>query len=361
MRVAFCADVHLGNHNRYPGRIEVGLNQRAREVVDALDRAIQIAKGKDCDAFVVLGDLFDGTRPQPQLIAKVQDLMAGAPHPVLLLGNHEMVTDVEGDNSLAPLKLNCWVIERPCIHPLSDLKLAVIPFQRGNPAEWLGPTLDELGLQPGAVLCLHMGIRDRETPFFLQGTEGAVDVGHLDGIVEDLQLAAVFSGDWHERRFWRSHGNAPIIQVGTLCPTGWDNPGFTDYGFMAIWDSETSTGESISIPGPRFVKVASEKEFAEVIARNADRLYVEWISPPAELAAANAAIREARKDGLIVDGGAFVDKAIQQEAARASARAAASAETLEEAVSAWVSEMELEEGVERARVLERARGYLEVR
>ena len=345
------------------------MNRRAREAADTLEKAVSIAKDRACDAFVVLGDLFDGTRPPPQMVARTQEILAAAPHPIVLLGNHEMVTDAKGDNALAPLQPVSWVVERPDVwHHGDDFQIVLMPFQKGDPSEWLQDSLKALKGRyygPSSVLCLHLGIRDKETPVHLQDYPGSIHVDELAAVMEVWDIAATFAGDWHERRFWKPNG-APIVQVGTLCPTGWDNPGFEDYGFMAIWDSETGSGESISIPGPRFVKVRTEDEFHELLAWKGqqspeDSLYVEWIAPPAELAAANEAIREARKDGLIVDGGAFVDKRIEQEAARASARAAASAETLEEAVSAWVSEMELEEGVERPRVLERARGYLEVR
>ena len=341
------------------------MNRRAREAADALEKAVVIANDRACDVFVILGDLFDGTRPPPQMIARVQEILMRASTPIVLLGNHEMVTDAEGDNALAPLYPIAQVVETPLLYDLEGFLLALVPFRRGDPTEWLPEVLDRLSPGKGAVLCLHLGIRDKETPVHLRDSPGSIHVDELAAIMEGRKIAATFAGDWHERRFWKPNG-VPIVQVGTLCPTGWDNPGFTDYGFMAIWDSETGSGESISVPGPRFVKVRTEDEFHDLLRREGqespeDSLYVEWVAPPAELAAANVAIREARKDGLIVDGGAFVDKAIQQEAARASARAAASAETLEEAVSAWVSEMELEAGVERARVLERARGYLEVR
>ena len=48
MRVGFVADVHVGNHIRFGGPIEAGMNRRCRETVATLRRAVLKAREEGC-------------------------------------------------------------------------------------------------------------------------------------------------------------------------------------------------------------------------------------------------------------------------------------------------------------------------
>ena len=47
--------------------------------------AVLKAREERCDAFVVLGDLFDAVRPPAQVIAAVQEELERAPSPIVLV------------------------------------------------------------------------------------------------------------------------------------------------------------------------------------------------------------------------------------------------------------------------------------
>lgn len=362
-RLAFVADPHIHNHCRLGGHSEAGINRRGQDGLDALERAIQEANQLECSAFVVLGDLFDSTRPPPQLIRQTQILLQAAQQPIVLLGNHEMVSELGGDHALGPLQPVAEVIEVPQVYPIgasNQPRLVLIPFRVGPADEWLPELLEELSPPPGSILGLHLGIRDDSTPGYLQGAHDSVCLSRLSSLMEQYDLPLTVAGNWHDRRLWEVP-TGKVVQVGTLCPTGWDNPGFEDFGFMAVWDTTDGTGKSLSVPGPRFVKVDSEKAFEEVIhggQSEGERVYIEWTALSSDLAYANDRIRRARDASQIADGCAVPDRSVEQKAAQVAARAASSAETLEEALAAYIAEMALEEGVDRERVLVRSKGYL---
>ena len=362
MLLAVVTDLHLHNHRRLGGSSEAGINRRGRDGLDTLARAIGEANRLGCSVFLILGDLFDTTRPSPQLISKVQTVLHSAQQPIVVLGNHEMVSETLGDHALGPLLPIADVVEVPQIVSIgseNQSKFVLVPFRVGPADEWLPDVLEELSPPPGSILGLHLGIRDDATPFYLQNAHDSVASSLLSSLMERYELPLTIAGHWHDRKVWEVPAGK-ILQVGALCPTGWDNPDFEDYGFMAVWDTEEGSGKSIAIPGPRFVKVDSEEAFNRLVAEppEEDRIYVEWTALSSDLSYANDRIRRARDADQIIDGCAVPDRIVEQEAARNAARAARSAETIEEALAAYIAEMTLEEGVSRKMVLARSKGYL---
>lgn len=360
MRIASVADPHIWNHARYPGDRKLGLNRRAREHLAALEWSVTKADEEGCDVFLVLGDLFDGANPDPRMVAAVQEILSKV-NAIVLLGNHEMFSEAPGDNALAPLNPVAVIVEQPKLLTLeidgreAPTTLALVPFMPGAAEEWLPETLQTLKPPRGSVLCLHLGISDGDTPGYLQGAHDSVTVDLVSQLMAKHGMVATFAGNWHERQIWAVEAG-PIVQVGTLCPTGWDNPGWDRYGYMAIWDSETGAGQSISVPGPRFVKVRSETEFQAVLngpTRPEDHLYVEWVASDIELEAAKERVRTTPN----VTGGAVPDKASRQVAATRSAEAALSADTLQESLMGWIEGMDISEDIQSA-VLRRCRVFL---
>ena len=374
-RIAFFADGHVGNHRRFPGAYKLGMNDRCREALGALAEGVRIANANDANAIVFLGDLLDGTTPNPQMIAAVQRAMEDGPPWYVLKGNHEEVSDLKGDHSLAPLYPVAEVVDEPdLVQVADDVALAMIPYRPGRAAEWLPGAFDELSKLPDDVVgiaCVHLGIADADTPSYLENAHDSIDVSDLREQMERKGIAWAAAGNWHERKQWG--GRTPdVVQVGTVCPTGFNNPGFDDYGWMAIWADDWPEPygfgfRSFRVPGPRFAKVGSIEEYREALAQAEDSdgasLYVELIVEAAKVPGANEMIRADVEAGRLVAGGAFPDRAGDEERAREVAQIASSAEHLAEALVAHVERMkdagELPPSVALAEVLEATRGYLE--
>jgi hypothetical protein len=369
-RVAFCADVHVGNHKRHGGEVVAGLNRRCREVIEVLGRAVDLANAEHCDGFVVLGDLFDTASPSPQMIAAVMDVLGGFDKQTwLVVGNHEQVSMAPGDHALGPLEEGgvAWVIDAPSIVSVSrDVDIVLVPFVKDARTSLI-PTLRTLigGRQP-LMIGLHAGIEDDRTQHFLRGSPGAVDLRDLVGLMTETGVPAVFSGDWHTHRNWDLHDGdwaMRVTQLGALCPTGWDNEG-TSYGCLAIWDSEDPAVCSLrTIPGPRFIKVTSEASLREWCGPQIDRakmprVYIDFVAQRDQFAAAAAAVEEAVKAGSIAGGGARADSVAVEEAAARAAKAARGEDTLDAALVAFVNEMTLPDGATREEVVACARRYL---
>jgi hypothetical protein len=214
-----------------------------------------------------------------------------------------------------------------------------VPWCAGDVREWLPGVLAEycgdLPKRPKKlprVLVGHFGIADADTPSYLRGSHDSVEADYLGRLCAEHDITHVFAGHWHQRNGWRVN-DVRIHQLGALVPTGWDNPGFVGYGHVAILDCDTGEVSWTEIPGPRFLG-ANMADDDELITT-----------------------AESQDYHIYVDDAPREDPGIK-EAARAAAEAAQSSSTLDDAVAAYVEEMPLDEGVDRAAVLAKAKEYL---
>lgn len=375
MRVAVIGDVHVGNHRRQGGTLEGGLNERCRQVVEVLDAAMHFAAERECTDFVVAGDLYDTQRPEPQVIAAVQQCMRKRVKMKkrLMLGNHDMVSTFPGDHALGPHELDhVQIVTRPTTVRTSQgptaAELVMVPFMPQVTGEgYLRQTLQklakdrQLGTASPKLLVMHMGIIDAHTPPWLQQSSGAIDVDKLLDMMEAHSIRACAAGDWHVQHEWRRDIGAGnelrAVQIGALVPTGWDNPGLKGYGGMVIWDSDAEQITDVhQLPGPRFI-VASDINEAHEQAAAAKKmgchLYVELRVDPAD-AGLSFALENHEGVGLDVR----VDRKQVEAAARSAAFAARSAKTLDDALAKYVGQMSLPDRVERDAVLQLAKGFL---
>lgn len=314
MKVAWVADVHLGNHRRMGGPVVGSLNRRCRQILNVLHEAVVVAIDEGCEHFVVAGDLFDYARPEAPLIAAVQAelrcLLTQGCHPWLLLGNHEYISNKKGDNALAPLSGLANIVEHPQILALKErgtgttFEVAFLPHVAG------GASFSEvLELMHGSmthytVLCMHAGIADSKTPPWLRDSGDSVPVRDLVG--SPLTVA----GNWHDAREWcmssqaAAAAHSTIIQLGALVPTGWDNPGLERYGRVLISTHHNQkpavTVDEKWLPGPRFVTVRSREEWAAL--PTSPLLYVRWEALAEDVEHAAALIAVARTAQAICDG-----------------------------------------------------------
>lgn len=373
MKIAYCADVHIGNPRIAGGSFELAMNARCRETLAVLREATLAACEAHANQLVILGDLFDTEKPPPQMISAMQAALCGI-HVIAIPGNHDQVSGRLGDHALGSLQwgMLSQVAEEPTSRGLEGKHVQLlIPFQQGDPTEWLPVAVaGQLGRLKGphksVALCIHLGLRDesaRKITWAAEATD-AVDVEWLAELCFQYDITHVFAGNWHVYDQWRfsQPGKKDVLmtQCGALVPTGWDNPGLTGYGGLIFYDTETGAVERQEIPGPRFVKIYSEAELDD-LPTDQTALYVRWVCAPADAARANAVLQEAREgSGPVHAYSVDVDSTQIREKARVASRAASSSQTLGEALTAYVAELELPDGVHRASVGERCRRYLDI-
>jgi hypothetical protein len=368
MRVAFLADLHVGNHGRFGGDVVVGLNARCRFVVAALRTACDRAHQLGVEELVVLGDLFDSAQPTPQMLAAVRGALSREcfNQVWLLVGNHEQETTARGDHALAPLDDvdGIRVVDTPRVLALGkQARLVLVPFRPGRATEWLPATVAEC-LRPERkadrlLLGTHVGIIDDETPHFLRDARDAVKLDLLRDLGEAHNFTAMLAGNWHTRRLWSLDSGTVVMQVGALVPTGFNNPGLDGYGTLAIYDTDTDELSWEQLAGPRFVKVEGLSALCDLIDSEDTSvscpLFVQAHVNPGDMQAAREMVEQAALTGRaeLLPFGAEAEIA-----ARSAATQARSASTLDEALSNFVGEMPLPEGVSRDDVLAKVRDYL---
>lgn len=362
-RIAYLADVHLGNHKRFGGPIELGMNARCRETLAVFAAALAAHA-----PVVVLGDLFDTTRPKPQLLAGVS-LSVTSGRSVILVGNHDQDSSQSGDHALMPLSSQYDIVDTP--NESFSLRTVFVPFQPGDARQWLPAQLERYYVKSSVdlqswrnlALGLHLGIIDDDTPSYLQHAHDAVPIDLLLDICRRFGFRAVFAGNWHKHKLWTfpvDHPRNPcdwevkICQVGALVPTGWDNPGCDGYGKVVTWDSETNAIEVNELPGPRFVNHHADDSPADIeIPDTCSHLYLRWKVSPARY---RSAIEEARALPFTCD--VVVDRKQAEQALGEAAITARHADTLDAAISAFAAAMPLDPAVSPERVAELVRHYL---
>ena len=359
--ISFVADTHIFNHRQMGGPVVVGINTRCRSTLDALSRAVTRAVN-DCEALVILGDLFDGVKPEPQVIAHVQNILAADIPIIVLAGNHDIVSGAPGDNALGPLSECCTVVEHAQLIPCGGADLLCVPFEAGDARSWLPQRVAELverlpriGKPQPRILATHVGIIDGQTPPFLERSAEAVPLVQLVELCSTWNIDAVFTGHWHKHR---QFSQSPlVVQVGALAPTGWQDAGL-EFGKLVRYDPAKRSWLTQTIAGPRFV--TSEEDVKAAHSEGCD-VFLRLTTGPEKMNAATATMKRLCNEEFVVDGEVISTKDEAEAAARSAAHAAGVADlSLEEAVTAFVTMMDLKEGLSVDDVVARVKKYLEV-
>jgi len=363
--VAFVADVHLANHKRFGGPRLGGVNTRASMVLEALVAAIEVANAQGVKHFVVLGDLVDVSNPTPQLLSCLAGIFthyewthgAEAMQFHLLMGNHELVSEQQGDNALDVLRHldNVSVYEgaAQCVD-LGELELLMVPFQ-AVAREALAPQV--VTRPPGKkprILCVHMGVSDGNTPFFLQNAGDSMTAIALSERAYELGCSLVMAGNWHSHAAWvppHTFGGKPaptVIQCGALVPTGFDNPGM-NYGYVITVGAGSGdlAIDMTTVPGPRFLSMLWDS-FKDVPA---GQIFLRLTAKPSDVEAARLALKALREADAVLDGEVLIDAVAVRTQARSAAAAARHADSTKNAVAEYVEHMLLPDDVDRVAVL----------
>lgn len=373
---AFCADVHVGNHKIHGGPYTAGLNDRCRETLGVFEAAAKRA-GNLGARLIVLGDLIDSSKPEAQILRALQRIFEtySAAEPLVLKGNHESNSDTPGDNALTPLRPHAEVIDIIGKRTDGFADLWMVPSRVEPAKDWLPATLETLARKHGEpltdgdkpyakkrprILCMHLGIEDDDTPPWLRGKPDSIRLDTLQTLCKKHKISLVCVGNWHWHRVWKNE-DCTIVQCGSLCPTGWRDPGLVSNGKLIItsfYPGELQPKVTVQImPGPRFLNVDGDD--LDAVLQNTigqPSLYLRVtgnkdLTDRLELLKANGSIRAYELQS---------DDAAARLEARKAANAAKSADTIEESVANYVEKMPLEEGVDRKNVLDESRGYLKL-
>lgn len=362
MKVGFVADTHIANFKRWGGPIVAGINRRCALALAAIQTAAELAVASECAALVICGDLFDHAKPEPQIVARVQEILAfvrrNGCRPIVLVGNHDQVSSAPGDHALGPLAPVAKIIDSPCCVEVDDVELVLVPFNPApateNFAAWVDRALVSSFGRERRICAAHVGIIDATTPAFLRGARDAIPVEQIARICAERGIEAVSVGNWHTRKLWTTE--PPVFQAGTLAPAGFDDPGMRGYGALAIWDSATGFSH-VRIPGPRFIVARAPAELSAEVRRAqvGDTLFISFRGPADEHESVRDILVILEGDGIAVGGIEFVADDDGGEAqAEAADQARAAGESLAEALSAFVASMPVPQDVDRQAVLEEA-------
>ena len=297
MSIAYIADVHVGNHKVFGGATRLSMDDRCRATIETLGRAARTAVDLGCRKLVVAGDLVDTTTPTPQMLTAIggalRCIWSGA-----IVGNHERSSSRPGDHALGWMGLvdGLAVWQQPaCIGGVGDRSIHLVPFEAGDPTEWLPLRVGALPRKPGATLVIHLGLRDAETrkqPWFAKAKD-AVDVEWLADLCFEHGITQVIAGNWHSFKQWsfeRNGQRVDMTQCGALVPTGFDNPGMDGYGGLIVQD-ETGV-RRIEIAGPRFINARSADDIPE--DTQGMQVYVRRHCAPRDIEKAQAELDQAR-------------------------------------------------------------------
>lgn len=366
MNIGFCADVHLWSYPYAGGKVTAGLNRRAWEQIDVLRRTVKAAKEHCCSHLVILGDLFDRAKPEPQLLAAVREVLVEYElNVIILVGNHDQVSSEPGDHALNTLT---WpntvkVIETPTLLVEAEVEFICIPHQAGQADEWLPETLSGTGSKSlqclpalesksarTRFLLLHLGIRDENTASFMQSSHDSVHIDALEEMSKKYHIDFAAAGNWHKRDQW-DRDNFSCVQCGTLIPHSFSDEGLDRRGDLILWkDGEWSKEQ---IPGPRFIKREwNEENLVGDIKGTENIIYLRLVTTKELYAAANTHLKE-----LDIQHGEVKIVATDQITTREEIKS--TTDSLTETMKRYIENQTFDNRVDKDVVLERSLGFME--
>lgn len=390
------ADVHIGNHGVLAGTSAGGVNERCDLIFRALTALADMfgssprPKRSPRRTLAIAGDLFDVDKPSPAILARTMGCVLRLNEVFedglrIIPGNHDRTS--ESETALLPLTFLAPVASNrgPRVSAGNDTALddttLYLSFQSHVlPIQHVRNALASAGDEDVDRIVLHYGIMDDVTPPWLRN---ATDAIHIDDLVSELQKfhrpLNVFAGNWHDQKSWlyRHPGDKRpvtrgVYQCGAFVSTGFDNEGSkTGHAWCELPDGSVrslkcnaisfDTVHDISELPPLLSAIEKDPWAKEAAYRKFFRVLLDPEKAAEQRSAVTAMV------GLYERGGRNEianlvridcrlrdqDKSVSTEQAQAVARASVSG--VGEALSAYVDQMPLPDGVDRALVLAEAR------
>lgn len=269
--IAFLADLHIGNHARFPGVVEGGVNGRCRELLECLHAAARVVSTNRARALIVAGDIFDNDKPSPPVLAAAMSVFSTITEhtPVyVLVGNHDQHSSDKGDNALATLRhlTGVAVIDTPTFVPyLNAMLVPFHPKQVGGVAAYLREVLvrsQDVESDVPLLAVGHFGIINKGTPWYLANSSNAIGDKDLAAVCEEYGYASVVAGDWHMPHDPRDPEMVGY-QIGCLAPINFTDGEYS--GGVLLWHegAHNKWMERVEIAGPRFITVRDADDLFE--------------------------------------------------------------------------------------------------
>ncbi len=362
MRIKFLADCHIGNPKTLGGPRNAGINRRGQQVLESFHNAMQVP----ADLTIILGDLFDSDTPSPVIINRVQQEIQACDGPVhIVVGNHDLTSTAAGHHACSPTAPVAKVHEsRGEFWANRVAHVLCAPYQPGPAKDWLPDVVEELCIdgpikQP-RILCLHLGISTPATAEYLRHAEDSISTNLLFELMRTYHIDMCFAGNWHERHSWYAQDGREIHQVGCTAPTGFNNPGADDYGWVSVLDTDRMNVSGERVQGPRFFKIDDSKprvsdfmsikgitEFVHENATSDDHVYLSVDTRPLRHPAWLKIIEDLKHANVICDGRVRTDKSVLDDASGAAAQEAIEADNVDAAIDGYVDAMTVSPGVQR--------------
>jgi exonuclease SbcD len=372
-RILHTADLHLGLTTHSWPDPKTGIPSRLLDVGRAWYRACEIAVEREVDLVVVAGDVFHGRNPDAvslNLFARGLELLETHELPALIIpGNH--------DGAPAPTRpcvlevfrsdyVDVVTTPKVGVHVLDgrgqDLAVATLPWVSRQQLLANDPGLSRVG----AVEAVADGLRriidahrasDAQVLVGHWSIEGSVLGNERDiaivGQSEPMLAQADLEGPWSYAAFGHIHGQ----QAGHVSGTTWAYSGSVDrmnFGeeddAKGVWifDVDHNTMEFVELPARRFVTLDSEHVGPGTGAFvNGDYHDVEGAIVRVRIRAradeAQALDRAQIERGLYEAGAAMVYVQVETErAVRARAEAVTGSLGLDDAVTEWISLLDVD-------------------
>lgn len=379
MKIAFFSDVHIANHktlNDIPFFKDAGvsgINVRCAVACGVLERALKAADDARCSEVFIEGDLFDGARPEPPVLAHVMRILESYKNLTIniLLGNHEQVVLDTGNHALGPLAFvkNVRIVTTCCSTRMAGCDVWHIPFRSAASFEASLAGLFTSGAakeKSFRILGCHLGIWDSATPAWGQVGTDSISIERLLTLCKEYEIDAVMAGHWHRHVEWQPFNGIHIVQLGCLCPTDWRDSFDDAVGKVTIVDgvkNKQLKTETIEIAGPRFVSCekpdASELKRFRWLSEEGSFVFARMRSTDeVGMQAASEWLGKQKEEKAILGYEVLPDDQTNKIQARTAATLARCETGLAESLAAFVKNMPIEEGVNRDKVLALSKKYL---
>ena len=379
MKIAFFSDVHIANHktlNDIPFFKDAGvsgINVRCAVACGVLERALKAADDARCSEVFIEGDLFDGARPEPPVLAHVMRILESYKNLTIniLLGNHEQVVLDTGNHALGPLAFvkNVRIVTTCSSTRMAGCDVWHIPFRSAASFEASLAGLFTSGAakeKSFRILGCHLGIWDSATPAWGQVGTDSISIERLLTLCKEYEIDAVMAGHWHRHVEWQPFNGIHIVQLGCLCPTDWRDSFDDAVGKVTIVDgvkNKQLKTETIEIAGPRFVSCekpdASELKRFRWLSEEGSFVFARMRSTDeVGMQTASEWLGKQKEEKAILGYEVLPDDQTNKIQARTAATLARCETGLAESLAAFVKNMPIEEGVNRDKVLALSKKYL---
>ncbi len=168
VRVLHTADVHLGmRFAAYPPDLAEQLSEARWKTFNAL---IQMANDRQCDVFLVAGDLFDSHRVSLTDVERAADALKGfdGPLAVVMPGNHDYVSDAQKDlwTRFQEVNRDCLLLTKAVPYRLGEYGIGAILYP--------GPCTTKISSE-NAIGWVQSFPKDNTVPFRLGIAHGSLE------------------------------------------------------------------------------------------------------------------------------------------------------------------------------------------